>query len=76
MESGLGQQNGGVVFALFDRPRQEDGELSLTEGERLVILDSGKGVELQWWKVKNGRGQTGEVPFTYLGLYKRITDIL
>ena len=76
MESGLGQLNGGVVFALFSRPSQEEGELSLTEGERLVIMESGKEEELKWWMARNGRGQTGEVPSTFLGLYKRVTDIL
>ena len=75
MESGLGHLNRGVVFALFGRQQQEEGELSLTEGERLVVLED-EGGGLKWWKVKNGRGQTGEVPSTYLGLYKRVTDVL
>lgn len=75
MESGLGHLNRGVVFALFDRQQQEEEELSLTEGERLMVLEGGCG-ELKWWKVENGRGQTGEVPSTYLGLYKRVTDVL
>lgn len=79
MESGLGQLNGGVVFALFSRPAQEPGELGLNEGERLLVVqeeDSEKWAELKWWKAKNGRGQIGEIPSTYLGLYKRVRDIL
>ena len=76
MESGLGQLNGGVVFALFSREGQEPGELSLSEGERLTIIDTGKGVGLKWWTARNGRGQVGQVPSTYLGLYKCVRDIL
>jgi hypothetical protein len=76
MESGLGQLNKGVVFALFDRSREDEGELSLTEGERLKVMESGKGDDLNWWTVKNGRGETGEVPYTFLGIYKRVTDVL
>lgn len=73
MEEGLGQLNGGVVFALFSRPQDEEGELSLSEGEKLVVMDAGVD---KWWKARNGHGQTGLVPSTYLGLYKRVQDIL
>ena len=73
MEQGLGQLNGGVVFALFSRPKEEEEELSLSEGEKLVVMDAGMD---KWWKARNGRGQIGLVPSTYLGLYKRVQDIL
>lgn len=73
MESGLGALNGGVVFALFGRTPKEPGELALTEGERLMVQEQG---ENKWWRVKNKRGQTGEVPSTYLGLYKQVKDVL
>ena len=73
MESGLGQLNGGVVFALFSRPCKEQGELSLTEGEKLVVMETRK---QKWWKARNGHGQVGKVPSTYLGLYKCVRDVL
>lgn len=73
IESGLGRQNGCVVFALFSRAAKEEGELSLCEGERLFVLG---GLEGKWWKAKNGRGQEGEVPSTFLGPYKQTRDTL
>lgn len=73
MESGLGRLNGGVVFALFSRAAEDTGELSLSEGERLTVFHHGN---REWWSVKNGRGQTGEVPSTFLGLYKQARDVL
>lgn len=79
METGLGQLNGGVVFALFSREQAEEGELSLAEGERLIVQDRGQGRKKEsqkWWRVKNGQGQTGEVPSTFLGLYKNVKDVL
>ncbi len=73
VESGLGRQQGGVVFALFNRPAEEAGELSLHEGERLYVVG---GLEGQWWRVRNPRGQEGDVPCTFLGPYKQTTDTL
>ncbi len=73
MESGLGRANGGVVFALFSRAAAEEGELSLQEGERLLVT---AGLEGKWWRVRNGRGQEGEVPSTFLGPYKQTRDTL
>lgn len=73
MESGLGVLNGGVVFALFNRAPGQPGELTLREGERLTVQPS---ADTKWWDARNGRGQTGEIPMTYLGLYKRVKDVL
>lgn len=73
MENGLGVLNGGVVFALFSRTPKAEGELPLTEGERLVVQEQGQN---KWWVVRNGRGHTGEVPSTFLGLYKQTKDVL
>lgn len=80
MENGLGRMNGGVVFAQFSRAREEEGELSMREGERFLVLDSsyGETAEQKWWTVKNGQDMIGEVPSTFLGLYKQVrkSDIL
>ena len=74
IESGLGRGNGGVVFALFSRAAEEEGELSLHEGERLIVV--GGVEESRWWTVRNGQGQEGEVPSTFLGPYKQTRDTL
>ena len=70
MENALGVVNGGVVYALFERRAKEAGELSLTEGERLTFLHCEQGNK--WWTVENMHGQTGIVPYTFLGLYRRV----
>ena len=73
MDSGLGVLNGGVVFALFDYSPEEAGEIPLTEGERLIVCGR---EDDKWWQVRNGRGQIGEVPCTFLGLYRPTKDVL
>jgi len=76
MEKELGVANGGMVFALFSREPEAEGELDLEEGDRLTVLDRHHGNATGWWLVRNGHGQEGEVPHTYLGMYRRVTDVL
>ena len=76
METDLGVVNGGMVFALFSRQQEDDGELELDEGDRLTVLNRHHGNDTGWWLVRNGHGQEGEVPHTYLGPYRRVTDVL
>ena len=74
MEDGLGRERGGVVFVLFSREAEESGELSVSEGERLLLL--GRMDDSKWWLVRNGQGLEGEVPSTFLGPYKLTRDTL
>ena len=41
-------------------------QLSLREGEKLLLIDRS---HPHWWKVVNGRGETGLVPTTYIRLF-------
>ena len=72
----MGVDRNGEVFALFDREEEKNGELGLEEGDRLTVLDRTHGNNTGWWFARNGRGQRGEVPYTFLGPYRRVTDIL
>ena len=68
----LGVANGGVVYALFHRRAADLEELSLREGERLVVVQRGGGGEEGrgegWWLAENKRGERGMVPHNFLGI--------
>jgi hypothetical protein len=49
--------------AEYDFTASEPEELSLTEGETLYVLDDSAE---DWWKVRNERGEEGEVPASYV----------
>ncbi|EAU84759.2 hypothetical protein CC1G_00278 [Coprinopsis cinerea okayama7 len=51
--------------ALYDFTADGDDELSVSEGERLVVLERDSD---DWWKCRNMRGQEGVVPASYLEL--------
>lgn len=51
--------------AEYDFTASEPEELSLTEGETLYVLDDSAE---DWWKVRNERGEEGEVPASYVEL--------
>ncbi|XP_013388364.1 epidermal growth factor receptor kinase substrate 8-like protein 3 [Lingula anatina] len=40
-------------------------ELSITQGEHLFLVEK-HGTEEHWWLVRNGQGQTGYVPASYM----------
>uniref|UniRef100_A0A915N3V9 NCK adaptor protein n=1 Tax=Meloidogyne javanica TaxID=6303 RepID=A0A915N3V9_MELJA len=50
------------IVAEFDYQAQEDQELSLVKGERLVLIDDNK----LWWKARNMHGDIGFVPSNYV----------
>ncbi|KAL7074748.1 hypothetical protein ACQ4LE_006110 [Meloidogyne hapla] len=50
------------IVAEFDYQAQEDQELSLVKGERLVLIDDNK----LWWKARNMHGDVGFVPSNYV----------
>jgi actin cytoskeleton-regulatory complex protein SLA1 len=54
---------GDVATALYDFDADGEDELSVKEGDRLLVLE-GEGDE--WWKVRNERGAEGVVPASYV----------
>ncbi|XP_031776958.1 apoptosis-stimulating of p53 protein 2 isoform X2 [Nasonia vitripennis] len=67
----LGIMNNGQVFAVFDYDAQHSDELSLKNGDSLVILRKGDDNERDWWWSKLGHRE-GYVPRNLLGLYPRV----
>lgn len=57
--------------AEYDFTASEPEELSLTEGETLYVLDDSAE---DWWKVRNERGEEGEVPASYVELLEDSTS--
>jgi len=55
----------GVAFAsaLYDFTADGEDELSVTEGERLTVLEKDGD---EWWKCRNSKGAEGVVPASYL----------
>lgn len=81
----MGVANGGVVYALFPREATEASEMTICEGESLVVVVRGRGGEEEenekgegngWWEVEGERGKRGMVPVTYLGSSPRYQVIL
>jgi len=56
---------GGESFAtaLYDFTADGEDELSVTEGERLIVLEKDGD---EWWKCRNTKGAEGVVPASYL----------
>ena len=63
----LGIMNNGQVFALFDYSPQHSDELSLRNGDSLVVLRKGDDDEREWWWSKLGHKE-GYVPRNLLGV--------
>ncbi|EDQ89876.1 uncharacterized protein MONBRDRAFT_44312 [Monosiga brevicollis MX1] len=51
------------VQSLYDYDALEPTDLSLSKGERLVIVDQ---MEEHWWKARNNAGQEGYIPANYV----------
>ncbi|KAG6900949.1 hypothetical protein C0993_004386 [Termitomyces sp. T159_Od127] len=51
--------------ALYDFAADGDDELSVSEGEHLIILEKDGD---EWWKCRNARGKEGVVPASYIEL--------
>ncbi|XP_043283961.1 putative uncharacterized protein DDB_G0271606 isoform X2 [Venturia canescens] len=67
----LGIMNNGQVYAVFDYEAQHSDELTLKNGDSLVILRKGDDNEREWWWSKLGNRE-GYVPRNLLGLYPRV----
>lgn len=63
----LGIMNNGQVFAVFDYDAQHSDELSLKNGDSMVILRKGDDNEREWWWSKLGHRE-GYVPRNLLGV--------
>ncbi|KXN90257.1 Actin cytoskeleton-regulatory complex protein SLA1 [Leucoagaricus sp. SymC.cos] len=57
--------NGNPAVALYDFTADGEDELSVTEGEELMVIER-EGDE--WWKCRNAHGAEGVVPMSYLEL--------
>ncbi|XP_032686457.1 uncharacterized protein LOC116851282 isoform X2 [Odontomachus brunneus] len=67
----LGIMNNGQVYAVFDYEAQHADELSLKNGDSVVVLRKGDDNEREWWWSKLGHKE-GYVPRNLLGLYPRV----
>nr|GAT54095.1 predicted protein [Mycena chlorophos] len=56
-------QDGDAATALYDFTADGEDELSVAEGEHLIILERDGD---EWWKCRNASGQEGVVPASYL----------
>lgn len=52
-----------AAVVLYDFPADGDDELTVTEGEDLIVLERDSD---DWWKVRNSKGQEGVVPASYV----------
>jgi actin cytoskeleton-regulatory complex protein SLA1 len=57
------EMEGEVATALYDFDADGDDELTIKEGEPLIILEKDGD---EWWKVRNERGAEGVVPASYV----------
>ncbi|KAJ6599097.1 hypothetical protein DFH09DRAFT_1130110 [Mycena vulgaris] len=62
-EADAEEEEGDVATALYDFNADGADELSVAEGERLLILERDGD---EWWKCRNEKGREGVVPASYL----------
>ena len=62
MASTSANQEREFVLAKYDYIAQGNQELDMKRNERLLLIDDTK----HWWRVQNGRGQTGYIPSNYV----------
>ncbi|TFK75940.1 hypothetical protein BDN72DRAFT_831371 [Pluteus cervinus] len=62
-EGDVAHEEEDIALALYDFTADGEDELSITEGERLVILERDGD---EWWKCRNSDGAEGVVPASYL----------
>ncbi len=60
------------VTALYDFAADGEDELSVAEGERLILLERDSD---EWWKVRNKNGAEGVVPAQYVELDQTVSGI-
>ena len=56
-----------MVVALYDFEAQADDELSVSEGDQLVLIER---EDHEWWKLQNAKGHIGVVPASYVEVLK------
>lgn len=64
-EEGEGEGEGEMAVALYPFSADGDDELSVAEGEQLMILEKDGD---EWWKCRNADGAEGVVPASYIEL--------
>ena len=62
-QGGSQEYDPNAAVVLYDFTADGDDELSVAEGEDLIVLD---GESDDWWKVRNSNGQEGVVPASYV----------
>ncbi|KAJ7638784.1 hypothetical protein FB45DRAFT_411916 [Roridomyces roridus] len=62
-EEGTGEEEGDMATALYDFAADGADELSVAEGEQLLVLERDGD---EWWKCRNSEGAEGVVPASYL----------
>lgn len=62
-----------MAVALYDYTAQGEGEISIREGENLLVIDDS---DPEWWNVRSMKKSGGEgfVPMTYVQLKKKLGD--
>ena len=60
------QPEGEIGIALYDFTADGDDELSIVQGEHLIILERDSD---EWWKCQNSKGATGVVPASYVEVF-------
>lgn len=69
VEEMIGEENSGVVYALWGYPAQASDELNFKEGDMVTILQKPEGVD--WWRASL-YGREGFVPNNYFGLFPKV----
>ncbi|KAJ8256628.1 hypothetical protein COCON_G00187800 [Conger conger] len=69
VEEAMGEENSGVLYALWGYPAQAPDELSFREGDMVTILQKTEGSNW-WWASLCGR--EGFVPNNFFGLFPKI----
>ena len=67
---GADDEEEAVALYDFDADPKGEDELSVREGERLVVLD--KNADEDWWRVRNSSGREGVVPAQYVEVSRTI----
>ncbi len=72
-EDHAASSDGAGAVALYDFTADGEDELSVHEGEGLVVLERDSE---EWWKVRNARGEEGVVPASYVEVSASVKPII
>ncbi|KAJ8366056.1 hypothetical protein SKAU_G00148870 [Synaphobranchus kaupii] len=67
----MGIMNRGVVYALWDYPKENEDELVFREGDCMTVVRREDQDEVEWWWARMGEAE-GYIARNLLGLYPRI----